>query len=103
MVMGSSQRNALNETALGAANALANWSAQLVEEMEKQGVGRHPKMTREGEGPPSIWDTYTTDDKEMVTFERWRIRRLLDEMAELKRELRRFEKPKMSASKPATE
>jgi hypothetical protein len=68
MVMGSAQRNALNKTALGAANALTNWSAQLVQEMEKQGVGRDQKRTRKGE---SWRASYTTDDHEMVTFERW--------------------------------
>jgi hypothetical protein len=102
MVMGSSQRNALNKTALGAANALTNWSAQLVAEMEKQGVGRYPKRTPK-EDRLKVFKSDTTDDKETVTFERWRIRQLLDEMANLKRELLRFETPKVSAKKPATE
>jgi hypothetical protein len=69
MVMGSSQRNALNKTALGAANALTNWSARLVEEMKKQGVGRHQKQTPKGEGL-SIFELPITDDNETVTFER---------------------------------
>jgi hypothetical protein len=34
----------------------------------------------------------TTDDKETVTFERWRIRQLLDQMDALKEKLLRFEK-----------
>jgi hypothetical protein len=41
---------------------------------------------------------YTTDDKEPITFERGEIRRLLDEMAERVRQLRRFEKPLGKAS-----
>jgi protein gp37 len=91
MVMGSAQRNALNKTALGTANALTNWSALLVAEMEKQGVGRYRKETREGEKRQRIFGKVTTDDKETVTFERWQIRRVLDEMDSLKQQLLRFE------------
>jgi hypothetical protein len=93
MVMGSAQRNALNKTALGAANALTNWSTQLVAEMEKQGVGRYTKRTPIGKRSIFGHQPSTTDDKETVTFERWRIRQLLDEMAALKEKLLRFEKP----------
>jgi hypothetical protein len=93
MVMGSSQRNALNKTALGAVNALTNWSTDLVAQMEKQGVGRHPKRTPKGERHRIFGQQFTTDDKETVTFERWRIRRLPDQMDELKEKLLRFEKP----------
>jgi hypothetical protein len=93
MVMGSAQRNALNKTALGVANALTNWSALLVGEMEKQGVGRYPKITREGDGRRRIFEKITTDDKETVTFERWRIRQVLDEMDSMKQQLLRFETP----------
>jgi hypothetical protein len=93
MVMGSAQRNALNKTALGAANALTNWSRQLVAEMEKQGVGRYPKRTPKGERHRIFGQPSTTDDKETVTFERWRIRQLLDEMDALNQKLLRFEKP----------
>jgi hypothetical protein len=76
MVIGSAQRNALNKTALGAANALTNWSDRLVTEMEKQGVGRYPKQTpKEGSKRDQIFgQRFTTDDKEPVTFERWQIR-----------------------------
>jgi hypothetical protein len=95
MVMGSSQRNALNKTALGAANALTNWSTDLVAQMEKQGVGRYPKQTP-NERRHILSPKFTTDDKETVTFERWRIRQLLDEMDALKEKLLRFEKPTVS-------
>jgi hypothetical protein len=36
---------------------------------------------------------YVTDDKETVVFERGKIRNMLDEMARLRSELLRFEKP----------
>jgi hypothetical protein len=36
---------------------------------------------------------FTTDDAETVTFERWRIRQLLDQMDALREKLLRFEKP----------
>jgi hypothetical protein len=93
MVMGSAQRNALNKTALGTANALASWSNLLTAEMQKQGVERHSKRTPTGE---NSWfgPKYTTDDHETVTFERLKIRRLLDEMAKVRDELLRFEKLK---------
>jgi len=93
MVMGSAQRNALNKTALGTANALANWSNFLTMEMQEQGVERHTKRTPTGE--KTFWGSpkFTTDDKETVTFERRKIRRMLDEMAKVRSELLRFEKP----------
>jgi hypothetical protein len=91
MVTGSSQRNALNQTALGAANALTNWSNLLVTEMEKQGVTRYPKPTSEGDTERERF--FATDDNQTMTFERGQIRRLLDGMDALKGELLRFEKP----------
>jgi hypothetical protein len=92
MVMGSAQRNALNKTALGAANALAYWSQLLTEEMEKQGIERYSKRTPITER--SLFGRrYVTDDKETVVFERGKIRNMLDEMARLRSELLRFEKP----------
>jgi hypothetical protein len=93
MVMGSSQRNALNETALGAANALTNWSTDLVAQMEKQGVGRYPRRTPNEKRRNFLSPKFLTDDRETVTFERWRIRQLLDQMDALKEKLLRFEKP----------
>jgi hypothetical protein len=67
--------------------------------MKKQGIGRHSKRTPL-ETPPSKKDLifgkkdrFSTDDKELVTFERGQIRELLDQMANLAAELRRFEKP----------
>jgi hypothetical protein len=91
MVMGSAQRNALNKTALDTANALHNWVALLTREMKRQGVGRYVGRTP----TKSSWGTgYTTDDKETVTFERGKIRRLLDEMEEAHRDLLRFETPR---------
>jgi len=88
----------LNKTALGTANALANWTNLLTAEMQKQGVERYSKQTPTGE---NSWmgPKYTTDDKETVTFERHQIRRLLDEMAKLRSELLRFEKPMPSKPK----
>lgn len=102
MVSGTAQRIALNKTALGAAMFLENWSRRLKAEMKKQGIDRRTKLTylasttkRQilfGIAP------HTTDDKEPVTFERGQIRELLDQMAALAAELRRFEKPKMRTS-----
>jgi hypothetical protein len=99
MVSGMSQRVALNKTALGAANALEHWSNRLKAELKKQGIARHSKRTPL-EAPPSKKELifgkggrFSTDDKELVTFERGQIRELLDQMANLAAELRRFEKP----------
>jgi hypothetical protein len=93
-----SQRKALNDTALGTANWLAFWGERLKAEMKKQNIDRHPK--RERLAKPDIWGRkYGSDDdnKETITFERGEIRRLLDEMAEHVRRLRRFEKPLLKA------
>jgi hypothetical protein len=67
--------------------------------MEKQGVERHVKRTPIGGVHSSWFQKYTTDDKETVTFERWQIRRVLDEMAKVKDELLRFEKPSVPREK----
>ncbi|HEV7602438.1 MAG TPA: hypothetical protein VGO49_19550 [Bradyrhizobium sp.] len=92
MVMGSAQRNALNKTALGTANALENWSRVLIDEMAKQGIDRHTKHTPIGEGRHRWMQQYSTDDDETVTFKRWQIRRILEGMAKVRGELLRFEK-----------
>ncbi len=92
MVMGASQRNALNKTALGTANALKNWSDMLTKEMEKQGVSRYPKQAPPVEGKPRWFSGRKTDGDETVTFTRRKIRAMLDEMAEAREELLRFEK-----------
>jgi hypothetical protein len=95
MVSGMSQRVALNKTALGTANWLVNWSRRLMEEMKKQGIERHAKRTPSEPGNMNRVlgiTPYTTDDKEPITFARGEIRQLLDEMAGLVEELRRFEK-----------
>ncbi len=68
MVMGSAQRNALNKTALGTAQALANWTNLLTAEMQKQGVDRHTKRTPTGEKSWLGIGKCTTDDKETVTL-----------------------------------
>jgi hypothetical protein len=93
MVSGMSQRKALNDTALGTANWLAYWGKRLKAEMKKQNIDRYPK--RERLAKPGLFRSKfgPDDNKETITFERGEIRRLLDEMAELVRELRRFEKP----------
>src|SRR5229473_175357 len=92
MVSGTSQRVALNKTALTTASYIVSWADRLKDEMKKQNIDRHPK--RERLAKPGIWGQKfgTTDDnKETITFERGQIRKLLDEMAEQVRELRRFE------------
>ena len=93
MVSGMSQRKALNDTELGTANWLAFWGKRLKAEMKKQNIDRYPK--RERLAKPGIFGQKfgPDDNKEPITFERGEIRHLLDEMAEVVRELRRFEKP----------
>jgi hypothetical protein len=98
MVSGMSQRKALNDTALGTANWLVNAANRIKAEMQKQNIERHSKRTPVEGGEKNIWTNkplYTTDDREPITFERREIRRLLDEMAERVKELRRFETPKV--------
>jgi hypothetical protein len=46
----------------------------------------NPKRTPKGERHRIFGQQFTTDDKETVTFERWRIRQLLDQMDALKGE-----------------
>lgn len=94
MVMGASQRNALNKSALGTAQALKNWSDMMTSEMEKQGVSRSPKRAPSAEGKPRWLSSGKTDGDEPVSFPRRKIREMLDEMAEAREELLRFEKIK---------
>ncbi|WP_028134186.1 hypothetical protein [Bradyrhizobium japonicum] len=94
MVMGASQRNALNKTALGTANALKNWSDMVTAEMKKQGVSRYPQSAPAAEGKPRWLSGRRTDGDELVSFPRRKIREMLDEMASAREELLRFEKIK---------
>ena len=92
MVTGASQRNALNQTALVAADAIERWSKMLIAKMEKQGISRRSKETAvEGK---SKYVSGPTDDIEPVTFSRGEIRMLLDGMDSMRKKLRRFEKLK---------
>jgi hypothetical protein len=94
MVSGMSQRKALCDTALVTANHIVYWAEGLKEEMKKQSIERHAKrmpVEDDGRRRSKYFDSYTTDDKETITFERGQIRRLLDEMAVQVSRLRRFE------------
>jgi hypothetical protein len=95
MVSGTSQRVQLNKTALVTATYIISWADRLKDEMKKQNIDRHAEqLPEEGDGirrSKYAENSYPTDDKEVITFERGQIRRLLDEMAEQVRELRRFE------------
>lgn len=92
MVSGMSQRTALNKTALRTASFIVSWADALKDEMKRQNIDRHPKRERL-EKPGILGQKFGPDDgKELITFQRWQIRRLLDEMAEQVHDLRRFEK-----------
>lgn len=95
MVMGMSQRTALNKTALKTAGWLGRWGKTIKAEMVKQGISRHPlrqEINRPGTSRFRGFPKYTDDNDELITFTRGQIRRLLDEMARQKAELERFEK-----------
>jgi hypothetical protein len=92
-----SQRDALNKTALGTASFLEDWLRRIKAEMKKQGVERHAKRTYSASAIKRLISigaaSFTTDDKELMMFERGQIRELLDQMATMAARLRRFEKP----------